>query len=1180
VPIISSARSLAVLWAFDALHASGATAHVSELRLRLAQAALRLAALVFCFAGSMFLFEFLGNIGTLQDSFLDAEMGGISFHQMCYFVMVTISTIGYGDFSPATLLGRTFLLAVILGGVAFFSFETAQLLSLRALQASGRGAFRPRARRAGGGGARRGGATQQQPHLLVCGGAVAAGGATLAEFLAEVCHPGRAGEEAVPPVVVLCSGEPSGALRALLARRWARHHTTLLSGSPLVPKDLARAAASEADMALVLADLGAADAALEDEETVLAAAALHRMHPGLPLRVLLIRAESRRLAVHAGLPRAAVIAAHDLEPRLCALALRCPGAGALVSNMLRAAPRVRGATAAAAAAAAHAARTSQNGNGNGNAADDDVDDDNAFSSSSYGTPPPPPPPGAPARWLLEYASGAAHSLHGVLLGAPLHGVSFHVAAAALFARHGIILLALMVDGHILLNPARGSDASELRAGGVAFTLARSEEHAAYAVAHPGPLRGAEGADTGADVDVDVEALKASSRAWKTAFHEARHAAHVASAASARAASAARAAGRAAAVAAAAMTLDGMTASGRPPALSGIVHAMLSHARHHARPGSPPRTEATPAVALRRRSTAGAPAAQAQPEAPPAASPPPPPPLPPLLEPAAFSPSARVDAVAERGGHTVLVSLDARPRAWAAVEGVAEALRQPFLPDGGGAPIVLLCAAPPPPALAARFGARFGPHALLAVDAGAGAAAGDVAATDWGAVLLRAGVDTAARVLYLAGDDASSAAAGDSSAASSSTGAAMRADRRAVLFATVLETHRAEWGGRDVFAAVQLHDPHSVWHLRQSLPPQHAVAAVAAGGMSVRGDALARMLAAPEGSSSVHAAPRSQQVDSPPPPPPPLLSPLAAGGGASFAARARAHSRAAAAAAAAAATVLRGSEPVLHARFAAGRVLLRTDVARLFAAAVFTPGAIELAAALADPTGERQGSMLWRVPLDEAPKLMTRQPSGVNGGGGAAPASVRTFGELLARCAAEGALALALHRPHPGGLAAGVAPGGADSASASRFATSAQHHHHHHQQQQHGLPYVCTCPPPWTRLRRGDALLALAPPAWARAHAGEYAGDARAGAARRVQAAWRDARARVGAAAAAAAAAAAPLSYAPPPIRAHAAKAAEVVQEEAEEEARRARAAAADVAGDACARLGGAAAEGGSPAEAA
>ena len=36
----------------------------------------------------------------MGDSTIDAEMGDISFYQMCYFTFITISTVGYGDYSP------------------------------------------------------------------------------------------------------------------------------------------------------------------------------------------------------------------------------------------------------------------------------------------------------------------------------------------------------------------------------------------------------------------------------------------------------------------------------------------------------------------------------------------------------------------------------------------------------------------------------------------------------------------------------------------------------------------------------------------------------------------------------------------------------------------------------------------------------------------------------------------------------------------------------------------------------------------------------------------------------------------------------------------------------------------------------------------------------------------------
>ena len=1049
---VTYARALAVLWTFEDLEATGVSIPfiTSDLRLRLVTTTFRLMALVFCFAGTMFIMEFLGNPRGFHDTFVEAEMGSISFHTMCYFVLVTISTIGYGDFSPATLMGRTFLLVVILGGVAFFSYETSELLSLRALEASGRGGFRPR--RPGGG------------HVLVCGGAVAAGSATLADFLQELCHPFRGhGDDATPEVVVLASSEPTPALRRLLARRFARRHVVLLAGSPLSPKDLARARTAQADMALVLADLAAPDVAAEDEETVLAAAALHRLHPSLPLRVMLIRRDSKRLAVTAGLPRTACVAEQELGPRLMALAVRCAGSGSLLSNIVRLTPPPRGGPFEEGSAAAMlAARTLHRGGRPGGG---------AAGLAHFTTETGAVARHAP-RWLREYAAGAAQSLHGVVLGPQMDGLAFHAAAAQLYATYGMLLLAVQHDGHVVLNPAAESDAAVLRAGGVAFALALSAEHVAHA---------AGGAES-------------SGRMWKAAFHANSEAARARALARVRADAVARLGGRT--PGGAQLTLDAVRTAARAagsggapaPSLAGLMSSMqLSSAGGRARANRSlsNSAEAQPLHAASRLAAGRTTSLPRRSSDPPFGASPsrrrrvnreyiqevaltlgsgeeP--------KQGAFSPLEAVNALAEMGGHTVIVALDARPAAWAQVEGILEALRQPFLPDV--VPVVVLSTSRPPYKLAARF------TRVFFVDAGAGAAAGDMASTDWGAVLVQAGVDMAERVLYLAGEPP--------------TRNEFMIDRRAVLFATLLETYYGEWA-RDVFACVELHNPNSVWHLRQSLPAWESTASadrslalarkralLDASNSSVGTDLQTLGEQQPLHTSAAAAGPRRSTLDwvamrSLTDPFGVLARPFAfllrtCGRGVSGAVSGHgAHSPA---------TEPRGSaQPALHARFAAGRVLLRTDVARLFAAAFFTPGVVELLTGLADPIGEGQSSMVWRVELAASPLksfALSRAP----------------FGHLLQHCARQGVLVLGLLRQHAATTSGG---GGGAGSSHSRAAPGGGGGR---------LPYQVTCPHPDTLLRPCDALFVLASAEWARANAPEFEATRLVDAAVALQSAWR------------------------------------------------------------------------------
>ena len=1136
---ITYLRSLAVLWSFEELLAMNVNIPfvTSDLRLRLATALLRLLALLFCLAGSMYIFEFLGNPPNLHDSFVHADMGDISFHVMCYFTLVTISTIGYGDFSPSTLLGRTFLLFVILGGVAFFSYETSELLALRALEASGRGSFRPR--------------NPRRPHVLVCGGAVSAGSATLADFLHELCHPLRGtGEDAAPEVVVMSSSEPMPALRKVLARRFAQHHVSLLTGSPLVPKDLKRARAASADMALVLADLAAADPAAEDEETVLAAAAMHRLFPALPLRCMLIRQDSKRLAITAGLPRASVVAAHELSPRLMALAVRVAGSGALLSNLVRLTPSPRGSPSEAGISQAQGGASVHASFGESiyTVVSTLTASAAAVARSSISAVTPPAVDGTQAayttetgavarhapRWLREYAFGAAHSLHGVLLGPRWGGMAFHDALIAMFNSHGILLVAVQYDGAVVLNPTPGSEAAYLISGGVAFALGLSAEHVAHAAA--GDTVGPDG------------------RAWRAAYHANAEEARAQAMARTRAEVVARlAAANIAGNGGTQVTFSGLTTVSRrgigTPGVASLSSLMSSMQAQQGAAGprgsaGAPASPARPALLQspaglgprrgsggnivaqqkgqaqtpghRRAGSSDGSAALSGASAPAGGGNGAPVALgtrrrrlrrdyiaelttgdkQPLY--GDFSPMGDVQSVAETGGHTVLVSLDARPAAWAQVQGILEALRQPFLPDV--VPVVVMCTSRPPAKLASRFIGVFYVDALL----GGTATAGDIASTDWGTVLIQAGVDTAERVLYLAGEPP--------------TRDEFMIDRRAVLFATLLETYHGEWA-RDVFAAIELHNPNSVWHLRQSLPTWEAQSM--AGQMGVAGKqsshhrshSLPRRLAAlgtvaEAMAFSMSPARRtvrlsmSRRLEADSPGSPGLLrrvtgavrralggqaggadSPSPGGKGGGGATRTDSLTSTASVQTAASGTVSGallpggastssrgGQQPVLHARFAAGRVLFRTDVARLFAAAFFTPGVVELLAGLADPVGERQTSQLWRVELGASPlaRFATQRMA---------------FSFLLDHCASEGVLPLALLRSHIS------EDGSSEHVSSGRSGGGK-------------LPYCVTCPHPATNLRPSDVLFVLAPAEWARVNAPEYEAARLIEAVLAVQAAWR------------------------------------------------------------------------------
>lgn len=139
-------------------------------------------------------------------------------------------------------------------------------------------------------------------------------------------------------------------------------------------------------------------------------------------------------------------------------------------------------------------------------------------------------------------------------------------------------------------------------------------------------------------------------------------------------------------------------------------------------------------------------------------------------PGGFTRADRMYDIADTGGHVVIINPSGT--GWWQVEGVAEALRAAQY--GVASTVVVLSPTPPPAGLLLRHRHIF-------------AAQGNAQDPE---AMLAAGVDTARRVIYLAGGSFEDA---DATAA----------DRRAVLSTNILERQHEEWR-KDVFTVVELH----------------------------------------------------------------------------------------------------------------------------------------------------------------------------------------------------------------------------------------------------------------------------------------------------------------------------------------------------------------------------------------
>ena len=58
----------------------------------------------------------------------------LEFHQAVYFVIVTLSTVGYGEIFPDTELGKIFVIGVMIVTIVIIPRQTSELLRLLGLQ--------------------------------------------------------------------------------------------------------------------------------------------------------------------------------------------------------------------------------------------------------------------------------------------------------------------------------------------------------------------------------------------------------------------------------------------------------------------------------------------------------------------------------------------------------------------------------------------------------------------------------------------------------------------------------------------------------------------------------------------------------------------------------------------------------------------------------------------------------------------------------------------------------------------------------------------------------------------------------------------------------------------------------------------------------------------------------------
>lgn len=239
------------------------------------------------------------------------EEQDLSFHESAYFLVVTLSTVGYGDIQPTNWRSQYFIVLTIMLGLVFVPGQASALYTLF----SHYSVYSHRSY------------TSPHAHIVVAGSITTA---RVRRFVSEFYHSDHGKQ--LTRCVVLHHHPPDSELAALLSSPFYQQRVEYIQGSVLRSIDLRRVQAENADGCFVLTDLYDSSPEEADIATVLRASSIKRYAPDRTLYVELHRLERKRHLSRAGVEH--IICLEELKLSILARSCTCQGAFPLVTNLV------------------------------------------------------------------------------------------------------------------------------------------------------------------------------------------------------------------------------------------------------------------------------------------------------------------------------------------------------------------------------------------------------------------------------------------------------------------------------------------------------------------------------------------------------------------------------------------------------------------------------------------------------------------------------------------------------------------------------------------------------------------------------------------------------------------------------------------------------------------------------
>ncbi|XP_067937566.1 calcium-activated potassium channel slowpoke-like isoform X2 [Watersipora subatra] len=191
----------------------------------------------------------------------------LSFWNCGYFILVTSTTVGYGDIYCETTLGKLFMVFIIMAGLAIFASAIPEIYEL--VQAGGKysGSYK---------------CEKGKRHIVVCGHITYE---SVSSFLADFLHKDR--EDIDVEIIFLDKRMPHLDLEGLFKRHFTRVEFFL--GSVMDANDLERVVMKNADACLILANKYCDDPDAEDAANVMRAVSIKNSYANIKIIIQLMQ---------------------------------------------------------------------------------------------------------------------------------------------------------------------------------------------------------------------------------------------------------------------------------------------------------------------------------------------------------------------------------------------------------------------------------------------------------------------------------------------------------------------------------------------------------------------------------------------------------------------------------------------------------------------------------------------------------------------------------------------------------------------------------------------------------------------------------------------------------------------------------------------------------------------------